>query len=346
VEPSALYKDVVAISAQTGTCVLRESASVECFAPGGPREIAGLEEGVLAVNGQCAVTNLGGVKCWVENGEVAQVIPGLESGVVAIATASYFLDYYHACALTEIGGVKCWGKNAFGYGECGNGMIVCSATPTDVVGLTEGVKAIAATQNLSCAFTTSGKVKCWGDDLYRSQGAEICYVGGRSGEIKDYCDLTPVDVPGLPNQVQEIALGGDLCTVATNGDVACTVGGSFTNIDAKGVTVGQAHRCILLASGGVRCWGDNEFGQVGNGILGGQAAVPMEVIGLDAVVTAIDAGSNHTCAVTESGGVRCWGSNNQGQLGINTGLAPVDVLGFGVTDIDRHHLPWLAGKEE
>lgn len=114
---------------------------------------------------------------------------------------------------------------------------------------------------------------------------------------------------------------------------------------ATAITAGNHHTCALVR-GGVQCWGDNEFGQVGNGITGGQYDAPVDVLGLEQGVTALSAGSNHTCAVTESGSVWCWGSNDQGQLGINTGQTPLNVLGFGVTDIERHHLPWLVRQDD
>jgi hypothetical protein len=112
----------------------------------------------------CALTGTGGVKCWgalrmsasSDSSFVPVDIPGLTSGVKAIAAGQF-----HACALTVGGGVKCWGGDNQ-YGELGNGTVNGRVwPPSDVVGLTSGVTAIAAGGHFTCALTTQGGVKCW-----------------------------------------------------------------------------------------------------------------------------------------------------------------------------------------
>ncbi|MBK8049791.1 MAG: putative Ig domain-containing protein [Anaerolineales bacterium] len=71
--------------------------------------------------------------------------------------------------------------------------------------------------------------------------------------------------------------------------------------------------------------GDNNSGQLGDGTVTGRLA-PVAVTGLATGVESISAGSNHSCAVTEAGAARCWGLNAYGQLGINPGWNPVDVV--------------------
>ena len=111
---------------------------------------------------------------------------------------------------------------------------------------------------------------------------------------------TPVDVPGLSSGVQAVA-------------------------------VGQDHACALTSAGGVKCWGDNYWGQLGNNATD-YSANPVDVVGLTSGVVAIAAGSFHSCAMTAAGGVKCWGVNDFGQLGNNSSttnsLVPVDVVGF------------------
>lgn len=85
-----------------------------------------------------------------------------------------------------------------------------------------------------------------------------------------------------------------------------------------------------MAAGGAKCWGDDSNGQLGNGGTNTDNPVPADVVGLGDEVTNVAAGQYHTCAMTASGGVKCWGGDSQGQLGdggTNTDqLAPVDVL--------------------
>jgi alpha-tubulin suppressor-like RCC1 family protein len=86
----------------------------------------------------------------------------------------------------------------------------------------------------------------------------------------------------------------------------------------------------LSSAGGVRCWGTNFSGQLGDGT-NLNSSTPVEVSGLSSGVTAIAAGSAHTCALLARGAMRCWGTNFSGQLGDGTNVnrsAPVDVSGL------------------
>src|SRR5689334_15353932 len=130
---------------------------------------------------------------------------------------------------------------------------------------------------------------------------------------------------------------------------ACWAGpaGATTNasstISARAVSAGYEHTCALTGSGGVKCWGHNNHGQLGDGT-DTDSSVPVDVKGLGSGVAAISAGDEHTCALTDSGRVKCWGHNNHGELGDGTrtnSSVPVEVkdLGSGVTAIsagDQH----------
>ncbi|MFO0674031.1 MAG: hypothetical protein U0235_31160 [Polyangiaceae bacterium] len=118
---------------------------------------------------------------------------------------------------------------------------------------------------------------------------------------------------------------------------------------ASRIATGRLHACALTQTGSVRCWGYSDFGQLGDGrpFVNGSdasASVPVQVAGLTVGVKQISTYDDTTCAITASGGVKCWGADNLGQLG--TGVpytdnrkqassSPVDVAGLasGVTQV-------------
>ena len=202
----------------------------------------------------------------------------------------------HSCLLTTaVGGVKCWGRNDFG--QLGNGSYVDSSALVDVTGLQSGVVAVASGAVHSCALLESGDVQCWGGD-------DVGAIGdGTSGGDQ----LTPATVVGLS-------------------DVVAVSGGFHAT-------------CALTGSGGAKCWGMNNYGQLGAStaeMCGSDScsSTPLDVTGLTTGVLAVSAGEYHACAVTAAHTVKCWGHNDEGQLGDGTNTdrsTPVDVT--GLTDV-------------
>jgi hypothetical protein len=83
------------------------------------------------------------------------------------------------------------------------------------------------------------------------------------------------------------------------------------------ITAGASHTCALTDTGGAACWGVNRYGQLGDGTEHGRST-PTAVSDLGTGVVSVSAGKYHTCALTDAGGVRCWGYNGEGELGDGT----------------------------
>lgn len=252
--------------------------------------------------------------------------------------------WYHTCALTATGGVICWGWGSFGL--LGNNSGAESHIPVNVSNLSSGVSAVSAGENKSCVVTDAQGAKCWGSN----------YLGQLGNNSPDMISLVPVDVSGLSSGVSAVAVGDwHACALTTTGGVKCW-GGNFKGelgnnttthspipVDVVGlssgvsaIATGGEHTCALTTTGGVKCWGQNSSGQLGNNTTH-DSTHPVDVIGLSSGVKAIAAGTYNTCALTETGGVKCWGWGSSGQLGNNTwnsSQIPVDVSGLsGVSAI-------------
>ena len=92
------------------------------------------------------------------------------------------------------------------------------------------------------------------------------------------------------------------------------------------ISAGGARTCAVTTAGGLKCWGRNDFGQLGDGTTIDRT-YPVDIAGRG--VDAISLGSEHTCALTTEGVLGCWGNNKAGQLGDGTTRnTPVDLIGF------------------
>jgi len=204
----------------------------------------------------------------------------------------------------------------------------------------------------SCAVTADGGVKCWGDNSH-----------GQLGDGTTSTRPTPVDVVGLAQGAVAVEAGWDSsCALLDSGEVKCwgdnsqgqlgdgTTTDRLTPVSVIGLTesarslaMGWYHSCVVTVGGVVKCWGSNGDGQLGDGSRTGSYA-PVSVVGLSGGVSRVTAGGNHTCALTSSEIVLCWGNNWAGQIGDGTTLdrlTPVTVSGLsgGTRDVacDGYH---------
>ena len=274
----------------------------------------------------CAVLTSGGVDCW-GAGNWGQLGSGSPTGffgssvpVAVIDTsgsgnlggvASLVSDSLGYCALLTSGGVDCWGYGF--YGQLGDGQFYpiqvnqSSAVPVAVidtsgsgnlgdvaslVGIGDGV-AVGS----YCALLTSGGVDCWGYGHYGALGDGQFYISGDQGSA---VPVAVVNTSGSSN------LGG-VASLASDGN----------------------GYCALRASGGVDCWGDGYYGELGDGQFdtsgNSGSAVPVTVVnssGSGSLVGVISLASTSGlgtegsyCALLTSGGVDCWGLGGNGQLG-------------------------------
>jgi uncharacterized protein (TIGR03437 family) len=218
-----------------------------------PLQVSGLSSGVASISPSasysCAVTTAGGALCWGTNGPLGANGATSPTPIAVLNTAgsaplsgvaALATGYDHACALTTEGTELCWGGN--GAGQIGNGTEGNSFNlPTQVLN-----------SNASAPLSGVAQITAGEEDscVVTSSGGMLCWGYNAEGEIgentRDHYD-SPVPVTGLASGVIQIASG-------------------------------YRHNCAITSTGGVMCWGFNEYGQLGDGTTR-VSAVPMAVVG-------------------------------------------------------------------
>ena len=200
----------------------------------------------------------------------------------------------HTCAILDNGDVKCWGWDQ--YGQLGDGGPTWTSTnPTNTdapsstaIDLGTGRTAVALSSGTqhTCAILDNGDLKCWGRD-----------VGGQLGD------------------------GGPIWTVSNPTDINAP---STTAIDlgtgrtAVAMGTGGAHTCAILDNTDLKCWGWDINGQLGDGGSNTNTNTPPTTaidLGTGRTAVAVGGGGYYTCALLDNGDVKCWGSDEYGQLG-------------------------------
>jgi alpha-tubulin suppressor-like RCC1 family protein len=215
----------------------------------------------------CALLSNGTIKCWGKNiqGQLGDKTTGTNSNkpvdVYGISTAtSIAVGGFRTCALLSDGTIKYWGG---GISE-----------PATVTGLSGTVKAIAAGESHTCALMSNGTVKCWGDNTL-----------GQLGDKTNITPYNPVDVYGISTATSIAAGRYHTCALMSDGSIKSwgynyygQLGDGYNAdrnapVNVTGLTgtvtatiaTGISHTCALLSDGTVKCWGRNDYGQLGNG---------------------------------------------------------------------------------
>ena len=255
----------------------------------------------------CAITPADGFRCWGLNdsGQLGDgtnqdsAVPVFVEDVIASSVIDLTAGLDHTCALTSNSEVYCWGLNA--DGQLGDGTNENRNVPVLVQGLPKNLVAIDAGADFTCAETDDGNVFCWGNNS--------------AGQLNDGTTTNRnVAVQADPNIVGNVLMvsGGvnELQGVTVDGlanywslDTVIPVTGLPQEKNAI-LTAGRwvTGGCSTTVGQEVNCWGN----------------LPNPVTeGAELNRHLLDSGLGHACTVTDQGLV-CWGSNNDGQLGVGT----------------------------
>lgn len=247
----------------------------------------------------------------------------------------------HSCAVTADGVGFCWGDNS--EGGLGDNSLTNRLTPTAVAG-GHTFSQISAGRFYSCALTGAGAAWCWGlntlgalgngttatDSVPQPVSGGIVFqaitTGNGSGRQTCAINSTGTAYCWGADGKGQLGNGPPFAQVSTPS--AVLVAGTWTQIAA-----GAFYTCGVRTSGAGFCWGEDSFGQLGDGAPKALADQPSAVIG-GLLFTQVAPGQVHTCALS-GGAAYCWGSNLNGRLGqdtvtTNESLTPLAVTG-GVT---------------
>jgi alpha-tubulin suppressor-like RCC1 family protein len=254
------------------------------------------------------------------------------------------VNLYHGCGITLASVGYCWGVNH--DGRLGDNTIIAKNAPVQLFSPVS-LRMLAVSRNHSCGLSLGDRIFCWGYALDGQTGT------GAPPPAPNTFLLVPTEVGGDPSlRFQALVSGGQhscgLTTTMQGTDLYCwgyngsgqigdgTLGTALVPVAVAGglgwldvpapvagqhvaltIAAGYDHTCALAGTGAY-CWGRNTRGQLGDGSTAIRT-VPTLVTGSGALAfRSIAAGESHTCAVTDTGVLYCWGSNANGQLGDGT----------------------------
>lgn len=210
--------------------------------------------------------------------------------------------YLHTCATTTDNRGYCWGRNELG--QLGDGTNTHRSRPTPVAGNRQ-YRVIDAGASSTCGITTASSLYCWGAAIhlsgasgFRQVSVGVAHACGVRADGKAYC--------WGDNTYGQL---GDNTTEDRSVPTAVAGGRQF-----RQVTVGYYHSCGVTPANLGFCWGRDNSGQLGDGVTNPLRLVPRRIAG-GHLFRQLDAGFEHTCAVTTDNRGFCWGSGGLGELG-------------------------------
>lgn len=269
------------------------------------------------------------------------------------------VGHYHSCGINLDNLAYCWGGNT--RGQLGANSVIDYSYPF-AVNTASGISglynmtviSIDAGDRFSCVKASDNNAYCWGqndngqigDNSWSQRNAPVAVnITSASAlyqkTVKDIsvgfwhvCVIANEDNKVYCwgyNYEGELGIGTSGSGNDKNLPVAViTAGSPMDGKNIAAISAGGYHTCAVDTVGVAYCWGQNDFGQLGNGTSGGISAAPVQVTGAlsGKVVVSISAGRKHTCAVTTESKAYCWGINLDGQLGINStspSYSPVEI---------------------
>lgn len=234
--------------------------------------------------------------------------------------------FLHACGITTTHRLYCWGND--GAQQLGNGGGRRNRNlPVEVAGARTDWAQVSAGYDATCAIRTDHRLFCWGSDVSG-------YLGNGAGTQDQ---SVPGEVAGgRTDWAQVSAGGGAVCATTTAGRLFCWGsdyrgsagnGGGASQVDAPAqvagaatdwasVNAGFAHVCARKTTGALFCFGDDTYGQLGDGApTGSFATSPVAVAGNSLDWTSITTTDDHSCATNASGRLFCWGLDDLCALG-------------------------------
>lgn len=260
----------------------------------------------------CGIGTDSNAYCWGANGsnQLGGGVSGTSYNPVAVARDGVLFDKTikslavggtnHVCAIASDNKAYCWGAGT--SGRLGSGSSSSASTPVAVStsGVLSGktIKLLAAGNDSTCAVASDNLAYCWGL--------------GTSGQL------------------------GNAGIVSSSSPVAVSTVGALSGKTIKSISVGGNFSCGIASDNLAYCWGDNTYGQLGDGTTtdaSSPVAVSMSGVLAGKTIKNIVAAGSHACAIASDSRVYCWGNNAFGRLGDGTSVSsssvPVAVVWTG-----------------